>query len=141
MVPDPIKNIMVVDDEEVSRSSMERILILYDYKVSTQKSAEDALNYLQNAEANNEPFPELVITDYRMGEKNGIDFIVDVKTRFKGKKIKVILVSAYFYHSPILQRLHQVADAFIEKPFSHDRLLATIKEIEVIDDENGEKRN
>lgn len=65
-------NIMVVDDEEKQCKILKILLISEGYYVRTANSADEALEELSREAA------DIVITDLRMGEKDGIQLLESV---------------------------------------------------------------
>ncbi len=80
-------NIMVVDDEEKQCKILKILLISEGYYVRTANSADEALEELSREAA------DIVITDLRMGEKDGIQLLESVLKKYKS--CKVILLTGY----------------------------------------------
>ncbi|HEX9028094.1 MAG TPA: response regulator transcription factor [Anaerolineales bacterium] len=107
--------ILVVDDEEMVRSSLEEILRLEGYDVKTAFNGEDALSNLQS-----ENF-DLVLLDLKMPGMDGMDVL-----RAAGRvapETKVILLTGHGSLESAIEALRQGAHDYILKPApSHDIL-------------------
>ena len=69
-----MENILIVDDEESILEIMAETMTRWGYNPITANSSEDAI-----AKASTTPI-DLLLTDFRLPAKNGIDLIKDIKT-------------------------------------------------------------
>jgi len=70
---------------------------------------------------------DLVISDIRMPDKNGIDLLRDIKTG--NPDLKVVIITGYTLAYPPEQAIREGADGYIAKPFrinQIDELLAKL---------------
>ena len=82
--------ILVVEDEMPLLEVIKKKLQLNDYSVVTARSVDQALEYLKEVG----DIDIIWLDHYVLGEKNGLDFITELKsTRSKWKHIPVIVVS------------------------------------------------
>ncbi len=65
----PEHTLLIVDDEPNVLKSLKRLLIDTDYKIITAESGEEGLKAFEKH------IIEIVISDYRMPEMNGVDFL------------------------------------------------------------------
>ncbi len=116
--------VLVVDDNEVSRTILAEMLRFLHLQVSTAASGDSALATLRAA--THAPF-DLVLMDWRMPGMNG-----DVATRRLHDdpaivpKPKVIMVTAYGREDVLQQSERAGVDGFLIKPVSPSLLLDTI---------------
>jgi len=104
------KTILVVDDDiENSRSYCE-ILTDLNYRVFTGGDVNAALALLQSEKV------DLVITDYRMPGKTGLDFIVAL--RQIRPDLPVIMITAYGNIETYLRSMSLGAFEFVNKPIT-----------------------
>ena len=68
------KTILVVDDDSENVRNYCEILIDLDYRVIARRDVDAALSLIRNNTA-----VDLVITDYRMPGKSGLDFLVELR--------------------------------------------------------------
>jgi DNA-binding NtrC family response regulator len=107
---DPIK-VLVVDDEDVMRSLMVKILEKAGYKVITANGGFAARKILAE-----QPI-DLVLSDVKMPDMNGFDLLKEIKANYP--QIAVIMMTAYADSYTIKDALIYGADEYITKPFKH----------------------
>ncbi len=110
-------NVLLVDDDEEILDFLERILSTR-YTIFRSESARDALETLSIETI------QLVISDVMMPEMDGFELCRTIKSNFEFSHIPVILLTAKNTLQSKIQGLELGADAYIEKPFSKDHLLA-----------------
>ncbi|HLA58630.1 MAG TPA: response regulator [Puia sp.] len=110
-------NILLVDDDEEILDFLDRILNTR-YTVFRSESAKDALEILSIETI------QLVVSDVMMPEMDGFELCRAIKSNFEFSHIPVILLTAKNTLQSKIQGLELGADAYIEKPFSKDHLLA-----------------
>ena len=116
--------ILLVDDEEEILDFLERILKT-KYTVFKAQSAKQALELLGTEAI------QLVVSDVMMPDMNGFDLCRTIKTNFEYSHIPVILLTAKNTTQSKVEGLELGADAYIEKPFSKEHLLAQIASLMV----------
>lgn len=79
--------VMVVDDHEVNRTILDRQLSPLGIRVSLHDSAASALDGLQRRE-----LPDLIITDHKMPEKDGLTFSGEVRALYPD--IPILMLSS-----------------------------------------------
>jgi DNA-binding response OmpR family regulator len=109
--------ILIVDDEEEILDFLERIL-QPKYTVLKTLHGREALQALElNA-------VQLIISDVMMPEMDGFELCARIKSNVEYSHIPVILLTAKNTIQAKVQGLELGADAYIEKPFSKEHLLA-----------------
>jgi len=108
-----VKNILVVEDSESTRSMMRTIIedLGEEYHVFEAGTGFEALKILPT-----ESF-SLIITDINMPDINGIELINFVKTTPQYKDIPMIIVSTERSEEDKKRGLALGAEAYITKPF------------------------
>lgn len=101
--------ILVVDDEEMMRNLLTKILTRDGYHVITAEDGETALEILQKQAV------ELVISDLKMPRLNGLDLLKVVKQKYPD--IGMIMMTAYGDTYSVKDALLLGADEYITKPF------------------------
>ena len=109
--------ILVVDDDQISRSLMVDILEPLGFNVIT---AEDGEQGLQLAIQNK---PDIIVTDLFMPIKTGFTLASTIRNIEEFKAIPIIAVSASNFKEVRKQSLTMGCNEFLEKPISHERLL------------------
>lgn len=112
-------NIVIVDDDINMRKSLEMTLGKYDeFKITSFRNAKDALKRIDSIEC------DLIITDIRMPDIDGIEFL-----RRLGGKYDAIIITAYAEMNLTIEalRLDIVKDFFIKTDLNIDLLVKAIK--------------
>jgi NADH:ubiquinone oxidoreductase subunit E len=112
-------NILVVDDEAIVLKSCERILTSEGFGVDTATTAKKALSLLERN------FYDLIITDIKMPEMDGIEFMREV--RKKNPDINIIVITGYPSQESIKAALSLRIIDYLPKPFSPNHLLELVK--------------
>lgn len=102
-------SILIVDDEEMMRTLLNRILSREGYKI---RSAEDGVVALEVLKT--ERF-DIIISDMKMPRMNGFELLKIVKNEYP--KIGVIIMTAYGDTYTVKDALLLGADEYITKPF------------------------
>lgn len=123
--------IFVVDDERIIRVSLADELRDAGYEVYEFAHAGPALMQMK------ETMPDIVITDLKMPDINGIELLKKIKEI--NKDIYVVLMTAYSTVSTAVEAMKLGAFDYIEKPFDNEKLLIIIErilEFKQVKDEN-----
>ncbi|MCK5126291.1 MAG: response regulator [candidate division Zixibacteria bacterium] len=102
-------SILAVDDEEMLRNLLVKILAKEGYQVDTAIDGEDALEKLETKEYN------LLISDIKMPRLNGFELLKIV--RKKHSDMGIIMMTAYGDSFSVKDALLLGADEYITKPF------------------------
>jgi DNA-binding NtrC family response regulator len=109
------KKILIVDDEIEMLTSIEKILNLKNsYEITTKQNSADAIKLIKSAKF------DLIITDLKMKDFDGIEILKTAKGSFPDSK--VIVISGYGTVEASVDAMRQGAFDFIEKPFSSAKL-------------------
>lgn len=111
--------VLLVDDEEEILEFLERILS-NKYTVLKAENGQEALKVLE------EEAVQLVVSDVMMPEMDGFELCRIIKSNFSHSHIPVILLTAKNTIQSKIEGLELGSDAYIEKPFSKEYLLAQI---------------
>jgi DNA-binding response OmpR family regulator len=125
----PSHRILVVDDDNNTRQFSVDVLVGSGYDVEDVKDGAAGWKALQAG--NNY---DLIVTDNKMPNMTGIEMIA--KLRYARMTVPVIMATGIlpmneFAHKPWLK-----PDAMLQRPFSNDDLLATVKKVLRTDDSN-----
>lgn len=124
MTEPPVKiTILVVEDDALFRRALIHRLTTAGYEVISAPDGREALNWLNNPVQ----MPHLVLLDILMPIYSGLDVLTKIKTL--PRKVPVILMS--HADKQIARQAVEEAnpDAFLEKPFSMEDLLALIRQL------------
>ncbi|MET1076987.1 MAG: sigma-54 dependent transcriptional regulator [Pseudomonas sp.] len=111
--------VLFVDDEAAIREAVQQWLQLSGFAVSTCSSAEQALAQLDRT------FAGVVISDVRMPGTDGLQLLEQLLAI--DPDLPVIMVTGHGDVPMAVQALHRGAYDFIEKPFSAERLLDSVR--------------
>ena len=113
--------ILIVDDSVSVRKALERILKTREMDVVAAKSAEDALETLQNLS------PDLIIADVIMPGQSGFELCESIKTGSAHAHVPVMLISGVVDGE--VERKAQEAGAVgvVKKPFTPDDIFPKIE--------------
>ena len=116
-----LKEILVIDDNSDIRFLICGILEEQNFKVRS------AANYDQAVIEINNRLPDLAIIDIKLDkpDKDGIDLLKLINK--KNKLTPIIMISGHATVQIAVEAIRLGAYEFIEKPFSSDRLLLTLK--------------
>ena len=108
--------ILIIDDEEIVRTSCQRILEPEGYSVKTADNGKAGVTLLKNNTF------DLVITDLMMPDMDGIDVLR--KTRETWPDTEVIIMTGYGTVKTAVRAMKIGVFDYIEKPFSPEDLLS-----------------
>jgi DNA-binding NtrC family response regulator len=129
-------NILLVEDEKISRITLTEMLRKEGYYVSACDTGNAGLEMLEH-----ERF-EVVLTDLRLPGMNGLDIVKAAKE--KNADCTVIVITAYATVETAIAALKLGAYDYVTKPFSPDKLLSMlthIRQFKEILQENRQLKN
>ncbi|MGH9476723.1 MAG: HD-GYP domain-containing protein [Terriglobales bacterium] len=115
--------ILVVDDDEVSRLLTGELLRDSNYTVMAVSSAEAALKQIDLRA------PDLILLDVVMPSRSGIDLCRELKDNAATRLIPIILVTGLAEREAKLQGIEAGADDFLNKPVDPQELFARVKSL------------
>ena len=110
--------ILIVDDEELIRESLQEILRLEGYETSEAANGEIALSLLQ------EQSYDLVLLDLKMPGVDGVEILRQVSRAYP--EIKIILLTGHGSLESAIEALRNGAHDYILKPAPHGEILTSI---------------
>ncbi len=112
--------IIIIDDDESIRQVLKTILEEEGYAVDTADTGKEAVL------KTNEKVYNLALIDIRLPDIEGIDLILKIKDTTP--RMRKIIVTGYPTIQNAMEAVDRQADAFILKPFDVERVLQTIRE-------------
>lgn len=119
MNPTPLRDVMLVDDEASIRDAVTQWLGLSGFTVTSHDRAEACLAALAA------DFPGVVISDVRMPGMDGLQLLEQLQAR--DPQLPLILLTGHGDVPMAVQALQGGAYDFLEKPFSPDTLLSSLR--------------
>jgi len=114
--------ILVAEDDPVSLRLLQACLAEWGYEVTSVTDGQRALEVLQNLEA-----PRLVILDWIMPGKDGIEICREVRNRGKRPYTYILMLTAKVRKQDIVEGLESGADDYLIKPYDPHELRARLR--------------
>ncbi|MGB1237030.1 MAG: sigma-54-dependent transcriptional regulator [Pseudomonadales bacterium] len=112
-----MSRILIVEDEQVIRFALKRFLVNNDFQVEDTGSVDEAVEGFDFSHF------DLIISDLRLPGAPGTDLIA------KAGNTPVLIMTSYASMQSAVEVMKLGATDYIAKPFDHDNMLATIKQI------------
>jgi two-component system response regulator AtoC len=114
-----MENIVVIDDDQSIRETLTKYLKKQGYNTESAENGKEGIELIRKV------VPDLVISDYKMPEMNGIEVLE--KTKEIDKNIHFIIITAFDDMSTTIKAMQKGAYDFIEKPLEIEKLKIVIK--------------
>src|ERR1035438_3908010 len=111
--------VLIVDDEAAIRESLQTLLEFEGYAVEVANDGHEGL-----ARIAERPF-DLVLLDFALPERNGIEVLHDIRER--DSDLPVIMITAYGTVENAVNAMQAGATNFIQKPWDNEKLLADVR--------------
>lgn len=115
------KKILVVDDDNDTREYILELLNSAGYIVATCGNADSALRLVDTVN------PFLVITDWRLPDKDGLALLGEIKS--KHPSVNVLVISAYGDWDVWSNAISKGAIDLVLKPFKSNEFLGAVRRI------------
>jgi DNA-binding NtrC family response regulator len=116
-----VHKVLIVDDEENARFGLSKLLSQEGYQVDSVANGYEALDFLRQQRV------ELVISDIKMPEMNGLVFLREINRHYPS--IHVIMITAYGGVESYLEAMNLGAFEYIHKPVKLDELRSVMQKI------------
>ncbi len=110
--------ILVVDDARDTLEILERNLVSRGYRVVTARAVGEATRILEST------FVDLVITDYKMPQVDGLDLVRNVNENYKNTEI--MMITGYPSIGGAVKAVKMGACEYLEKPFTEQELFSAV---------------
>ena len=100
--------VLILDDEPDMAENLERILQSEGYETVVETESPKALDLLEQEQ------PDLILTDFRMPELDGMAFIEQIKNR--QYEIPVMMLTAYASVDSVVEAIKKGACDYLAKP-------------------------
>lgn len=110
-------HILIVEDEEIIRSSLRKLLERHDFLVSDAVSIKSARELFDLSAF------DLIISDLRLPGQLGTDLIQ------MAKPVPVLIMTSYANLRSAVDIMRQGAADYISKPFDHDEIMVSVRRI------------
>jgi CheY-like chemotaxis protein len=116
-----MEKILVIEDDNRIREAIKEILEFEGYECKSSCNGREGI--LTSKEFN----PSLIICDVMMPEMNGYEVLNELKKESSTDSIPFIFLTAMIESKDMRKGMNLGADDYINKPFTNDDLLTTIK--------------
>jgi DNA-binding response OmpR family regulator len=116
--------ILIVEDDEDTRSLLEFLLRQAGYDVVVAMDGEQALKHIETMTP-----PQLILLDIMMPYLDGFDILARIKSRPGWQTIPVLMLTARDREEDIQKGLDLGITAYIPKPFKTHALIAEINRL------------
>jgi two-component system response regulator AtoC len=116
------QRILIVDDDDSLRESLEMVLAAEGYEVHAAADAAEALATLERASV------EVVLCDVRMPGMDGMELLPQLVRRLPGSTI--VMMSAFGTEDLAVEALSRGAYDYLAKPFQPSEVLLTLRKAE-----------
>jgi DNA-binding response OmpR family regulator len=113
-----IRNILIVEDDELFCKMLTRYLVKQGFEVSDAQTASEAYDRLRSTQF------DLAVLDYKLPDENGLEILKRIKN--ETSTTKVILMSRYSNDELEEEAKQEGADGFASKPIDPAKLLEII---------------
>lgn len=110
--------VLVIDDEDIVRTSCIRVLSPEGYQVSVAQNGMEGIRMIEE-----ENF-DVVLTDLKMPDMDGIEILKKIKKEWPS--IEVIIITGYQAIDAAKKSINLGAFEYIEKPFTPDVVLQAV---------------
>jgi len=110
--------ILVVDDERSMRDYLDILLRKAGHEVVTAATLGAAREALAKREL------DLVITDLKLGNENGLDLLKDVNQQ--RHPVEIVVITAYATTATAIEAMKRGAYDYLQKPFKNEELLVLV---------------
>jgi two-component system, response regulator RpfG len=106
------RHVLIIDDQSTGRAILEQIIqqIAENIVVIPFASPQEALHWL----ADNDP--DLIVTDYRMPDMNGVEFIQQVRQQSHCQNVPIMMITVVSEKEVRYEALDAGATAFLTRP-------------------------
>jgi len=116
------RKIILVDDDRVTLTMLQMILLKQGFEVITAENGQAGLKLVQKLH------PDILITDMLIPKIDGLSLCKKIKESPELAKTKVIVMTAVYKGIPFRHEAQESgAEAFVEKPVDTKELMAKIK--------------
>ena len=112
--------ILIVEDEEVIRKNIERLLSLEGFEVATAPHGQHGLVLAKSM------LPDVIITDINMPVMDGFALLAAVRAHPELERCIVIMLTAASDRAKMREGMRLGADDYLTKPFKREELLDTL---------------
>lgn len=115
-----IRTILVVDDDEIMRNALKRILEAQGYKTLQAQDGLELSKMLETTKL------DMILLDINLPWVDGLELCRLIKTHYNFKNVPLIIVSARKDKEDVEKGIEAGADDYLTKPFDIDQMIALV---------------
>jgi DNA-binding NtrC family response regulator len=112
-------SVLIIDDEAAIRESLQTLLEMEGYTVTTASTGEQGLNWIGQQSF------DLVLLDLALPDRDGMDLLAELQTL--NSQLSVIMITAYGTVENAVRAMQSGAANFVQKPWDNEKLLADVR--------------
>jgi two-component system, cell cycle response regulator DivK len=116
------QRILIIEDQEDNRRILRDLLQSVGFELFEATTGEEGVRLAETAH------PDLILMDVQMPVLDGYEATRQIKAQTGLRNVPIIVVTSYALSGDDAKAKAAGADAYVAKPFSPRRLLATIRE-------------
>src|SRR5262245_26010390 len=116
--------VVVVEDDEITRRLLERVLTLQGFAVRTAADGQEFAQVLRQR-----PLPRLVVLDVELPKVSGFRLLTLLRQHPQTSAIPVVMLTGRTDNKDLMQGLSLGADAYLSKPVSVESLRQSIERV------------
>ena len=117
--PGSLGAVLIIDDEAAIRESLETLLELEGYSVTSAGTGEEGLARI------GENSYDLILLDLALPDRNGLDLLAEIRNY--DASLSVIMITAYGTVENAVLAMQSGAANFVQKPWDNEKLLADVR--------------
>jgi len=114
-------SVLIVDDEEMMRDLLQRILSKGGFEIHSASSGDEALKELATNQI------DLIISDIKMPGMDGFELLKKIKSRYPDKC--VVMMTAFGDTYTVKDALLLGADEYVTKPFKSHEITLVVERV------------
>lgn len=112
---------IVIDDSRAMRAVLRRTLTDLGFDVVEAGNGREGLAVIEET-----GMPDLAVVDWTMPVMNGLDFVVELRSREGGRRVTIMMVTTESERSQVVRALAAGAHEYVFKPFTPDAIEAKL---------------
>ncbi len=115
----PVVDVLVVDDSAPIRKILQRMLGQTGVALGTITEARDGAEALDKLK---DQTVQLILSDINMPNLDGIQLLIELKSKIEYKHIPVIMITTEGGESKVMEALQLGASGYVRKPFTPEQI-------------------
>ena len=116
--------LLTVDDSAIVRKIIRAAADVLEFELSEAENGKEALEYMEETKEE----IDLILLDWNMPVMDGYQFLLELKSRDKYKRIPVMMVTTESEKENIVKAIKAGAIHYMVKPFTMEELIKKIME-------------